>query len=72
MAEFFKRLDDPSFHVKFNLVMLVVWTLLLVPTMLLWQESIPWIVFMSWYANTVGHWSAFTSSKTEREMVDNE
>lgn len=36
----------------------VVWTLLVVPTLLWWRHSILWVAFMSLYANIAGHWSA--------------
>lgn len=37
--------------------LMIAWGILLVPTIVWWRESIVWVVFMSWYANFVGHWS---------------
>ena len=46
-----------------HLALTLVWLLLLVPTVLWWRESLPWLVFMSWYANFVGQWSAYEAAK---------
>lgn len=34
------------------------WALLVIPTLLWWNQSILWVAFMSLYANFVGHASA--------------
>lgn len=34
-----------------------VWALLLIPTLLLWKNSVLWVAAMSLYANFVGHLS---------------
>lgn len=44
-----------------------VWTLLLIPTLLLWKESVLWVAAMSLYANFVGHLSAAKASRAEQE-----
>lgn len=41
------------------------WAVLLVPTVVVWRHSIVWVVFMSWYANFVGHWSSFQAARAE-------
>lgn len=46
-----------------HLFLTLVWLLLLVPTVVWWRESLPWLVFMSWYANFVGQWSAYEAAK---------
>jgi hypothetical protein len=48
-----------------HLAMMGVWAILLVPTIILWRESLVWIVAMSWYANFVGHFSAWQASRAE-------
>lgn len=65
METFKQRFNDADTHVKLNLIMVFVWSFLFIPTMLLWQESVTWIVLMSWYANFVGHISAFVAAKAE-------
>jgi hypothetical protein len=65
-----KRFDDASFHVKFNLIMVGVWTLAMVPSVIWWRESVVWLVFMSWYANWVGHIAAWVAAKAEVAVED--
>lgn len=48
-------------------VMAGVWVLLLIPTLLLWKESVLWVAAMSLYANFVGHLSAAKASRAEQE-----
>lgn len=49
-------------HKRVHLALLVVWIVLIVPTMVLWKESILWVAFMSLYANIAGHWAAFEAA----------
>jgi hypothetical protein len=65
-----ERLDDASFHVKFNFIMTGVWAVALVPSVLWWRESVVWLVFMSWYANFVGHIAAWVAAKAEVAVED--
>lgn len=46
-------------HKRFHLVMMVVWALLLIPTVIWWKESILWVAGMSLYANFAGHFAAY-------------
>lgn len=55
---------------RFHLVMMVVWSLLLVPTLLWWRESILWVAFMSLYANFVGHFSGWDAARAEDQASD--
>lgn len=55
----------PRVLCRFHISMVGVWSLLLIPTVLLWRESIIWVVFMSWYANFVGHVSAWNAARAE-------
>jgi hypothetical protein len=50
---------------------MIVWGVLLVPTLLFWRESIVWLVFMSWYANFVGHRGAYVAAKAEQKAEEN-
>lgn len=47
--------------------MAAVWVLLLIPTLLLWKNSVLWVAAMSLYANFVGHLSAAKASRAEQE-----
>lgn len=43
----------------------LIWLLLIVPSILLWSESLLWIVFMSVWANVYGAASAWQAAKAE-------
>lgn len=43
----------------------LVWVALAVPSVLLWRESIAWVVFMSVYACITGHWSSYQAASAE-------
>lgn len=57
-AQFWKRL---------HLVLFSVWVALLPPTLLLWRDSIAYVVLMSWYAIAIGHVSSWQASRAEQE-----
>lgn len=61
------KVPDPSprLLVRLHFAMMGVWGVLLVPTILLWKESLVWLVFMSWYANFVGHFSGWDAARAE-------
>lgn len=50
---------------EFHKWLTIVWTVLLVPTVLLWKESIPWLALMSCYANLAGHFAAWQGARAE-------
>jgi hypothetical protein len=52
---------------RLHFVLTVVWTLLIIPTVLWWRESIFWIAFMSIYAIIVSHAGAFKAARAEQE-----
>ena len=31
-----------------------------------WKDALPWVAFMSLYANVVGHWSGYEAAKAQR------
>lgn len=52
-------------HVRTNQIAMVIWAILIIPTMLIWKDSLPWIVFMSWYAIFVSHGTAWIAARAE-------
>jgi hypothetical protein len=42
----------------FAVSQVILWTVLAVPTMLWWRDSLTWVVFMSLYGNWIGGASA--------------
>lgn len=50
---------------RFHAAATAAWLLLGVPTFVLWLESVPWVVAMSWWANVASHWAAWQASRAE-------
>jgi uncharacterized membrane protein len=48
-----------------HLALLVVWALLIIPTVLFWRENVFWISLMSIYAILSTHWSAYQAARAE-------
>lgn len=51
---------------RVHATLLVVWLILAVPAVLVWRDSVPFLVFVSVYANVVGHWSALQGARAEK------
>lgn len=51
----------------FHRSMIIVWGILLIPTLVWWKDSVTWVAIMSLYANLVGHWSAYQAVKAEEK-----
>jgi hypothetical protein len=56
---------SPQAFRRFHLVLMVVWALLLIPTLIFWRSSVLWVATMSLYANFVGHFSAWQAVRSE-------
>jgi hypothetical protein len=50
---------------RFHGVMVGVWIALVPPSVLLWRNSLPFLVFISVYANIAGHLAGFAGSRAE-------
>jgi hypothetical protein len=50
-------------------VTVIVWIILLIPAIVSWRDSVPFLVFLSWYANfttDLGNWmTARTKERTD-------
>lgn len=57
---------SPTFTTRFHATMTVIWLLLIVPTVLWWQNSITWVIVMSLWANIAAHAAAFQASRSEK------
>ena len=44
----------------------IIWAILIVPSVLWWRESVPWLVLMSAWANFASHWAAWQAARAER------
>ena len=58
-------IHNKHFWSRFHAVMTCIWLILLIPSLVWWKESLPWLVAMSVWANVGSHWSAFQASKGE-------
>lgn len=52
---------------KVQMILTLVWASLFVPALLWWKESVPFLVFVSVYANFVGHWAAWEAAQAKEE-----
>ncbi len=68
MSRLWRAYLSPRFQLWFNLVAAVVWAALFVPGVLSWRESIPFLVFVSIYANFVGHLSGVAAAAGARKV----
>jgi len=55
---------------RLHLVLLLLWTVLAVPTVLWWRESIFWVSFMSWYAIVVTHAGSYEAAKAKEAVKE--
>lgn len=53
-------------HWRIHLALAIVWTLLAIPTVLWWKESLLWVAFMSLYANIGAHLAAYEASRAKK------
>lgn len=63
----FAAFVSPRVQFRMNLTLVVVWAGLFIPGLLAWRESVPFLVFVSIYANFVGHLSAVTGAVAARK-----
>jgi hypothetical protein len=68
MKHFFR---DAKFWRRFHGTMTIVWMLLIIPSMLWWKNAIPWLVFMSVWANVGTHFGAWQGARAEDESATN-
>jgi hypothetical protein len=56
---------SPAFLRAFHGTLTGVWLLLIVPSLVWWRESVPWLVFMSVWANVAGHFASWQAARVE-------
>ena len=57
--------SDPAFMRRFNGWATVIWFALAIPICIFLKDSVPVLVFISVYANVVGHLSSWQASRVE-------
>ena len=65
-----KLVSDEHLDRRVHGVLTIVWFLLAIPAVLLWRESVPFLVYVSVYANFVGHWSSYQAAKAEKKIEE--
>jgi hypothetical protein len=55
---------------RFHAVATLAWLALVIPTVLWWRDSVPWIALMSVWANVAGHFGSWQAARAE-EVADN-
>lgn len=50
---------------RFHLMMMIVWVGLAIPGILVWRESIVFIIILSLYANFAGEFAAYQGARAE-------
>jgi hypothetical protein len=55
---------------RFHLCFVIVWTIAIIPTLLLWKDSVLWIALMSVWANIQGHFASYMAARTEQREMD--
>lgn len=58
------------FEARLHVALAGLWTLLLIPTILWWKESILWVLVISVYANIAGHWSGYQAARADLNSPD--
>lgn len=61
----FALFGRPAFLRGFHGWMVVGWFAIAVPGVLLWRDSVPFLVGVSIYANIMGHWSSWQAARVE-------
>ncbi|MGS2645849.1 hypothetical protein [Streptosporangium sp. G12] len=60
------------FWQRFHLIATITWALLMIPSLLWWKDSVPWLVIISVWANIAGHWASWQTSRAEHHQEQKE
>ena len=55
-----------TFMSKIHLILALAWTILTIPTLLWWKNSILWVSLMSIYAIVISHLAAYSAAHAEK------
>jgi len=62
-------LSDPKTWVRVHGTLAVSWVMLAVPAVLWWRNSVPFLVFISVYANFAGSVASWQAARADRNSV---
>ena len=65
------RMPTPKIWVRIHAGLCVVWLLMTLPAVLLWKDSVPFLVFLSVYANFAGSVASWTAARADRDSPTN-
>lgn len=65
MKKFVEAVANPKVQVAYWSAMTLIWVVLLLPSLLLWKDSILWIIVMSWWANVAASAAAAVAAHGE-------
>lgn len=54
----------------YHLTMMIVWPVLLIPTVIWWKESVVWVAALSLYANFASEFAAWHGARTEERQEE--
>lgn len=54
---------------RLHAALTVIWLIIAIPAVLFWRDSVPFLVFVSVYANVVGHWSSWQAAHAEKTLT---
>jgi hypothetical protein len=62
--------EDEHLDRKVHGALAVAWFFIAIPAVLWWRNSVPFLVYVSVYANFVGHWSSYQAAKAEKNIEE--
>jgi len=66
------NLNSPAFIAKIHLVLTALWILLIIPSVLFWKDSVPYLVSISVYAVIMGHVSSWQAARVEQRQDEDD
>ncbi|HBC9223963.1 TPA: hypothetical protein KE812_004490 [Enterobacter cloacae] len=57
---------SPRIIKRCHLSAAVIWFILAIPSVLLWKNSVLWVIIISIYANIVGHLSGYSAARADQ------
>lgn len=67
MVKIGEKLDDADFLKAFHKWATIWWSTAGLALSIIWMNFLPWVVFMSLWANVAAHWGAWQASRAEVE-----
>ncbi len=72
MNDWLNKFITPRMMENGHLYLTVVWIILIIPSALLWNSSVPYLVAISVYAVITGHISSWQAARVERLQDDDD